>query len=129
LLLNRRRAIVVFTTQGKNAVRNWLAGESTSDYPTAIIWSAETSSANLTDTSVPALLGKGFLDVETSVERQVQWEGIVLTTELTTSTIGKIAIATTTTGTGGTLYISENINPIAKTNQFDLQTLVIAEVE
>lgn len=116
-----------YTNAGKTAVRDWLGGSSPTQ-PAAMLWSTETTSVNLTDTSMVADLGKAFLSTETSVERQVQWEAILLSTELTDSTIGKIGIGTETTGTSGTLYISENINPIAHTNQFDLQTLVIAEV-
>jgi hypothetical protein len=119
---------MVFTNQGKTAVRNWLAGLSTSSYPAALLWGTQGTTANVTDASMIVAQGKGFTNTDVSVTRQIQWESQLLSTELTTSTIRKIGFGTGTSGAEGTVYLTEDVAPITKTDAFDLQTLVIGEV-
>lgn len=118
---------MVFLDTGRTEVRNWLAGDSAT-YPSKMLFGTESSTPTRETTSMSVSLGKDFEDTITSVERQIQWEGILLTTELTTSTIAQIGIASETGGTGG-MYIIENINPIEKNDTFDIQVLQIMEVD
>ena len=120
---------MVFTAQGKNQIRNWLAG-TTATAPAFMLWGTTSETSSDTDTTMTGLVHTdSFVSVETSVTRQVQFEGLVLSTEATGSSIKQIGIGTETTGTSGTIYIKSDIAPINKTNQFDLQTFIIGEIE
>lgn len=118
---------MVFTNAGKTAIRNWLAGSS-SQYPSYIF--VGTTSETISEDTTTFTASKALTPtVDTSIIKQVTWEGFLATTELTTSTLRKVGLGTETTGTAGTLYIIEEISPITKTDSFDLQIYLSAEVE
>jgi len=120
---------MVFTDAGKTEIRNWLAGTSATA-PSKMLWGTTSETSSETDTQMTGIIhADSFVDVGTSVTRQVEYEGMILSTEATGSSIRQIGIGTETTGTAGTIYIKEDISPITKTDQFDLQTFIIAEVE
>jgi len=121
---------MVFTDDGRNAVRDWLAQETAATAPNNMLWGTTSESISETHSDMTGVVhGDTFVDTDISTTKQIQWEGIVLSVEATGSNIRQIGIGTETTGTAGTLYMIENVAPIVKTDQFDLQTFVIAEVE
>ena len=119
---------MVYTNSGRTAVRDWL-GNTTATQPASMLWGTSSTSTTINDTTCDDVVhGDSFVSTDRSVTRQVQWEGLVLSTEATSSTIRQVAIGTETTGTAGTLYIKEDISPIEKNDQFDLQSFMICEV-
>jgi len=117
-----------FLDTGRTAVRNFLAGSSPTA-PTTMLWGTSSDSVNQTDSTISAVdFSDSFVSVDSSVDREVQWEGIILSTEATTSSFTQVAIGTETTGTAGTLYLKEGFATVVKNNTFDLQTLVISDV-
>jgi len=119
---------MVFVNTGKSAIRNWLAA-TTATAPSKILWGTTSETSSATDSSMTGVIhGDDFVDTSIAVTRQVEWEGMLLASEGTGSNIRQIGIGTETTGTAGTLYIKEDIAPINKTDQFDLQSFIICEV-
>lgn len=117
-----------FLDTGRTAVRDFLAG-SAPTAPTTMLWGTSSDSVNKTDSTISAVdFSDSFVSVDSTVEREVQWEGLILSTEATTSSFTQVAIGTETTGTAGTLYLKEGFSTVPKNNTFDLQTLVLADV-
>ena len=117
---------MVFCDVGRSEIRNWLAASS-STYPAYMLFGTDTTSANVTDTTMSTVTSSSFSDTTVQITRQVRYESILRTTEATGSTIAQVGLSTET-GTAGTLYIKENIAGIAKTSGFDIQTLCIIEI-
>jgi len=118
-----------FTNIGRTTIRNWLAG-TTATAPSYILMGSDTSSvANQTDTSLPSIAALNFISKDLSTDYEIGYEGLLLSTQATTSTIAKIGLGTETTGTAGTLYMVEDINPISHTDQFEIQTICILGVD
>lgn len=119
---------MVFLDSGRTETRDWLAA-TTATAPSSMLFGTDSASTPTRDsTTMSVSLGKDFSDTITTVERQIQWEGILLTTDLTTSTIAQIGVANATAGTSG-MYIIENINPIEKNDTFDIQAIQILEID
>lgn len=119
---------MVFTDTGRNQMRNWLAG-TTSTAPGYFLVSSDTSSVNRYSTTMSGVLtSKSFISKDTSITRQVNYECLIYSTEATGSTIGSVGLSTATTGTAGTVYSIDLINPISKDDTFDIQINKIVEI-
>ena len=85
---------MVFTDEGRNAIRNWLAGQSTSAYPTKMLWGQSTTNANISTTNMQEVLKeKAFTSTTFNINKQIQWEGLLYSTEETSSTVRQVGIA------------------------------------
>ncbi len=120
---------MVFTDTGRTQIRNWMAG-TTATYPSYMLFGTDSSSTPTRDsTTMSTEIGKAFTDTITTIERQIRWEGILYTTDMTDSSLAQIGISTTTSGTDGTVFVIENINPIEHNDTFDIQVIQIVEVD
>jgi len=119
---------MVVLDEGRTALRDFLAGSSPSA-PSHMFWGTSSTSANYTDSSFTDVVhADTFTNTDSSVARQVQFEGVVLSTEATGSTIRQVGLGTETTGTSGVQYLKEDIADIEKNSTFDIQTLIITEI-
>jgi len=83
---------MVVTNTGLTLIRDFLAG-SAPNAPTRMLWGENTTSADITDSTMGGVLSdKAFTSTDSSVTRQVQWEGILLSTDVTQSTIRQVGI-------------------------------------
>lgn len=120
---------MVVTNDLKTEVRNFMASGSAT-YPKYMLFGSDTTSASIDDSTMSSVItAKTFTDTLTTVTRQVQYEAILASTEATGSDIAQIGLSNESSGTSGTVHLKENINPITKTNNFDIQVTSVLEIE
>lgn len=120
---------MVITNDCKTQVRDFLVSGS-ADYPQYMLFGSDSSSASADDSTMSSVItAKTFQDTITSVTRQVKYESLLASTDATGSTIAQIGLSNETSGTSGTVHLKENINPITKTQSFDVQVTSVIEIE
>lgn len=110
----------MFTTAGKNEIRNWLYG-SASTAPNAIAIGIGTTSVAVSQTALVTESTRKSFSTKSIAPQVVKFEALLLTTELTTSTIAEMGLFNSTTSTSGTMFVRNTFAPIQKTDSIEVQ--------
>lgn len=111
---------MVFTDVGRTEVRNWLVGSS-STAPNSLAVGTGSSSVAVSDTALEfEAIRKAFSSV-TTAPFLGKFEALLLTTELTDSTVAEFGLFNSTSSTSGTMFIRNTFSPIQKTDSIEIQ--------
>ena len=108
----------MFTTLGKNQIRNWLAG-TTATSPSAIAVGTSSTTPSVDDTGCAEI----FRNATTfGISPQIaQFEMLMDTIDATGNTITEMGLFNSTTGTSGTLFARNIFTSIIKTSSIEIQ--------
>ena len=110
----------MFTTIGKNQVRNWLAG-TTSTAPLAIAVGTTSTSATINDTALGGEVFRSAFDSTTISPQNVDYEVVMATTDATTSTVTEMGLFNNTDSTSGDCFTRNTFAAITKTSSIEIQ--------
>jgi len=118
---------MVFTTAGKNEIRNWLAG-TTATAPVAIAVGTSSTSASADDTSLGGEVFRKTTSANTAPQL-VTYEMLMSTLDATGSTLAEYGLFNSTSSGSGTMFVRNIFAPIEKTNSVEIQFEQRVEVE
>jgi len=118
---------VVFTNNGVNVIRNWLAG-SAATAPTHIAYGSDGTAPSKGDTTLTTELTRAAFDSTTaSADKEVKFEGVLGTLSQNGQTLRECGLFNA--GAGGTLFARNTFTDLAKTSSIELQIFITVRVE
>jgi hypothetical protein len=109
---------MVFTTDGKTELAKWFNAESANS-PTHFAVGTNSTAPNVTDSSLGAEDFRDAFDSQSRATTLVSFEGVILTTEATGSTLTEVGIFNSSSG--GVMFSRNTFAALDKTDSIELQ--------
>lgn len=121
---------MVFTNDGKNEIRNWLAGDSVTE-PTHVACGTGTTNPLAIDSDMESETHRNAIASTTKTDKQLNIECVFDSTEANGNDITEVGVVNASSGTSGggvTLFSRDKHTAITKSSSVELQYNLIYQI-